>query len=376
MAKKFNPAAVAQNFTATTDEMKEKLTQVPTKQMIPLDLIDFHPHNDFRDLDDAEAVKDLAESIQAHGLYHDIYVYRKQDGSGRFLVISGEKRCKAYQYLHRTAINATVINEPLTDDEILLRLYEANLDTRPLSLNQRISYIQKLKDSLSDEGKKSFRTHIERLSKAFNVSERQVQKLVTVSESLIQRLVFQLTEKNSITINEAASYSTAPEIFQNAIADLLEYSESHNDEFDLKKAKEIIGIYLRKIKSNISLQKQSLTRINMRLKYAQEKLKSLNEQPDSGERNLQLKKWQNTQENCQIEISALQKKTDEKIQALCDEMKSLTPQSNPEDNAGLIKGIKVFSSFQRQLKKMDFLSDDDREKIESLLAEISAKYRL
>ena len=358
---KFNPNLIAKDFNNTASEMKEKLTQVPVKKMIPLDQIDFHPQNAFRDLDNSAAIEDLAHSIEAHGLYHDIYVYHKKDG--RYLVISGEKRCKAFRLLRRPAISATVVEGGLSDDELLLRLYEANLDTRPLSLEQRIAYIRKLKESLSEEGKKNFHTHIERLGKAFQVSDRQVQKLVAVSENLIPRLVTQLTEKNAISINEAASYSTSPEIFQNAVAEVLE------QQTDLKEAKNTISVYLRKVKSNISLYKQNLAKVNVSLKYAQERLEQL-----PANETAQIKRWSNTKENCELESSELNKKIQSKVAELSREMQEVALSGTQITNNQPTKNVQTFSSFQRYACKMKFLDQEDRRKVDELISMIQQKY--
>ena len=117
---------------------------VPT-EVINLDMIRENENNAvYRAIDTDESIEKLAESIKLSGLIHNIAVSKKkEDGKPYYLLLSGERRLKAYKLLRDRAIedgNSSDIEkyssiqckvfENLTDEVELLMLDVANLETR------------------------------------------------------------------------------------------------------------------------------------------------------------------------------------------------------------------------------------------------------
>jgi len=73
---------------------------------IPLDHIDKNPYQT-RYLFDQEMLRDLADSIQAQGVVQPVVV-RPADEEGRYILILGERRCRASKLAGKTSIPAIV----------------------------------------------------------------------------------------------------------------------------------------------------------------------------------------------------------------------------------------------------------------------------
>jgi len=72
---------------------------------LPLDLIDENPYQTRRRFDPA-ALEELAESIKVHGLAQPIVV--RPAGNGRYLLVLGERRCRALKLAGKTAVPAVI----------------------------------------------------------------------------------------------------------------------------------------------------------------------------------------------------------------------------------------------------------------------------
>ena len=85
--------------------MEEKI--IVGEQDIKLDLIDSFPNHPYHVFDDTD-MSELVASIEANGLLNPIIVRNKADG--RYEVISGHRRKRAYEILKISKIRAIVIN--------------------------------------------------------------------------------------------------------------------------------------------------------------------------------------------------------------------------------------------------------------------------
>jgi ParB family chromosome partitioning protein len=96
---------------------------------IPLDQLRPNPEQPRKTFDD-ESLTELADSIRRHGVLQPLLV--SEDGSGRYLVIAGERRWRAARLAGLKTVPA-VIRERLGEhDELALALVE-NLQRRDLS---------------------------------------------------------------------------------------------------------------------------------------------------------------------------------------------------------------------------------------------------
>ena len=101
--------------------------------------IELNPDNEiFRQIDDEEDIRLLAEDIQRNGLLHNLVLFPKNEGKEqKYVLLSGERRCKALDYLQRqgdakwnNVQNCRIITTPLSDNEKKVLLYSANLQVR------------------------------------------------------------------------------------------------------------------------------------------------------------------------------------------------------------------------------------------------------
>lgn len=98
-----------------------------------------NPDNEiFRSLDDEEDIRILAEDIRRNGLLHNLVVFPEtENGTTRYVLLSGERRYRAMDYLQRqgdaqwnNVQSCRVITTPLTANEKKVLLYSANLQVR------------------------------------------------------------------------------------------------------------------------------------------------------------------------------------------------------------------------------------------------------
>jgi ParB family chromosome partitioning protein len=74
-------------------------------QQIPLDQIDENPYQTRRTFDEA-ALNELAESIKANGLAQPVVV--RPGANGRYVLVLGERRCRASKLAGKTTVSAIV----------------------------------------------------------------------------------------------------------------------------------------------------------------------------------------------------------------------------------------------------------------------------
>ena len=105
---------------------------------IPLESIELHKDN--RQLANDESIDDLAASIDAMGQLEPATV--RQTDSGRYELLSGERRFRALQKLGRTFIRATIVSAE--SNQALVRLAAANSQRKDLDPIERAELIAKL----------------------------------------------------------------------------------------------------------------------------------------------------------------------------------------------------------------------------------------
>ncbi len=88
---------------------------------IKVHLIDSFPNHPYHVFDD-EDMTELAASIEANGLLNPIIVRSKTDG--RYELISGHRRKRAYEILKINKIRAIIVD--VTDDEAIIMMVDSN----------------------------------------------------------------------------------------------------------------------------------------------------------------------------------------------------------------------------------------------------------
>ena len=119
------------------------------KRDIRLSLIDNfpnHPYHVFADSDMSE----LVESIKANGLLNPIIVRSKTDG--RYELISGHRRKRAYEILGLEKIKAVIVD--VDDNEAVILMVDSNCQrSKILPSEKAFSYKMKL-DAIKSQGKR------------------------------------------------------------------------------------------------------------------------------------------------------------------------------------------------------------------------------
>ncbi len=117
---------------------------------IKVHLIDDFPNHPYHVVDDAD-MAELTASIEANGLLNPIIVRKKADG--RYELISGHRRKRAYEILKINKIRAIVVD--VTDDEAIIMMVDSNCQrSRILPSEKAFSYKMKM-DAIKRQGKRT-----------------------------------------------------------------------------------------------------------------------------------------------------------------------------------------------------------------------------
>lgn len=119
--------------------MSEQSTTVA--QMIPLAQVEIAPNVRTKTGLDTASIKELSESLKAHGLMQPIYVAKA--GDGRFMVIAGQRRTLAANMAGWTEIPA-IVSENSTGEELKAKQVIENLHRENLSLSETCIAVREL----------------------------------------------------------------------------------------------------------------------------------------------------------------------------------------------------------------------------------------
>lgn len=161
MAKKFSFQLNPLEQPATRDILRANTGY----REIPIDLIDFDPEQP-RKAFDPKGIEDLAQSIKEVGLLTPILV--RETASGRFTVISGERRVRACRIANLTTIPAIVYKHGNDDLKRLVSQIVENVQREDLKPLERAQALAQLRDN-------------------FGLSIRQIAEKVGLSKSQVQR---------------------------------------------------------------------------------------------------------------------------------------------------------------------------------------------
>ena len=118
--------------------MEEKINSGVTRAGeidIRLNLIDSFPNHPYHVFDD-EDMTELTASIEANGLLNPVIVRSKADG--RYELISGHRRKRAYEILKIKKIHAIIVD--VSDDEAIIMMVDSNCQRSKIPLAVGISH--------------------------------------------------------------------------------------------------------------------------------------------------------------------------------------------------------------------------------------------
>lgn len=128
--------------------MEEKI--IVGEQDIKVGLIDSFPNHPYHVFDDTD-MSELVASIEANGLLNPIIVRKKVDG--RYELISGHRRKRAYEILKINEIRAIVVD--VDDNEAIILMVDSNCQrSKILPSEKAFSYKMKL-DAIKRQGKRT-----------------------------------------------------------------------------------------------------------------------------------------------------------------------------------------------------------------------------
>jgi ParB family chromosome partitioning protein len=134
-------------------------------EQIPLDLIDDNPYQTRRAFDPA-ALNELAESIKASGLAQPIVV--RPDANGRYVLVLGERRCRASKLAGKPTIAAIV--RRLGDEQAAEMTVIENLQRQDLNCLEQAQAFA-------------------RLSRDFNLTQEQIGQRTGVSRESVANYI-------------------------------------------------------------------------------------------------------------------------------------------------------------------------------------------
>jgi len=112
-----------------------------TPKIIDIDISHILPNPDQpRKTFDEESLRELADSIERHGLLQPVTVKRKEDDPDRYILVAGERRFRAHQLLGRSRVFGIVLTSGNTDELAIIE----NLQREDLSPIEEAEALAKL----------------------------------------------------------------------------------------------------------------------------------------------------------------------------------------------------------------------------------------
>lgn len=106
-------------------------TAGPRVEKIPVGMVDGDPEQPRKVFDEQE-LRDLAGSIKEHGQLQPIRV-RRMTGTGRYVVVAGERRLRACRLAEVATVDAIILEERVSIDRVRIEQVVENLQRSQLS---------------------------------------------------------------------------------------------------------------------------------------------------------------------------------------------------------------------------------------------------
>ena len=194
---------------------------------IDLFLIDDFPSHPYKVIDNSD-MTELTESIKANGLLNPIIVRKKADG--RYELISGHRRKRAYEILKLKKINAVITD--LNDDEAIIMMVDSNCQrSNILPSEKAFSYKMKL-DAIKRQGKRTDLTlsqvgkklnAYEELARSSGDSRNQVHRYIRLTYLVPELLEF--VDNGRMKMQPAVELSYLDEEAQRGIVDIIDETD-------------------------------------------------------------------------------------------------------------------------------------------------------
>lgn len=202
---------------------------------LSLDSIQFNPDNDYASEDTQDSIQMLAEDIERNGLLHNIVVSLLP--SGKYKVLSGERRVRAYRYLLDTTHHANyqsiyaLIKKGLTDRQERIILDAANLQTRGTGKEEKryrkagVRFIENLRLEFSITEQEAIQLAKEYLPK----KEKTIDRNLELEKKLTPELL-SLLDSGILSKNEAVRFLPLSSTLQHSAAVAIHSCSNHKEQ--------------------------------------------------------------------------------------------------------------------------------------------------
>lgn len=240
---------------------------------IPLQMIELNPENDYSTEDTDEEIEELARDIERNGLLHNIVVSDRTRETGKFVILSGERRYKAVSWLYRERQEnkyAVILCKVLTGldalDEMLV-LDAANLQTRGGMQDERRfrKATYRFIENLRKKGGVNERDAVVLAEKYTGVSDKLLEKNVMV-ETRLHPDILALLDRDLIPKNQAVQYARLPEDVQMILAQ------------NLASAYEIGAAELRDVNDKLFVATKTIAELNAQVEQRMRGMREVDEE--------------------------------------------------------------------------------------------------
>ena len=267
-------------------------TDAEDYRSIPLDMIELNPQNDYSGEDTDEEIEELAHDIERNGLLHNIVVSDRTRESGKFMILSGERRYRAVTWLYKnrrenrySVILCKVLSGLDALDEMLV-LDAANLQTRGGMQDERrfrkatIRFIENLRR------KGGFSEHdaVALAEKYTGVSDKLIEKNITV-ETKLHPDILSLLDRDLIPKNQAVQYARLPDETQQILAKNLNdaYEVGAAELRDVNEKLFVASKTIAELTAQVETRIRGMREVDEEISEAQLSLSALNAMAEAGE---------------------------------------------------------------------------------------------
>ena len=267
-------------------------TDTEDYRSIPLHMIELNPQNDYSGEDTEEDIEELAHDIERNGLLHNIVVSDRTRGSGKFMILSGERRYRAVSWLYENKKEnkyAVILCKVLTGldalDEMLV-LDAANLQTRGGMQDERRfrKATMRFIENLRKKGGVNERDAVTLAEKYTGVSDKLLEKNIAV-ETRLHPDILALLDRDLIPKNQAVQYARLPEETQQLLAQHLSaaYSVGAAELRDVNDKLFLATKTIAELSAQVEARSRSMREVDEEIEEAQLSLSALNAMAEAGE---------------------------------------------------------------------------------------------
>ena len=267
-------------------------TDTEDYRSIPLHMIELNPQNDYSGEDTEEDIEELAHDIERNGLLHNIVVSDRTRESGKFMILSGERRYRAVSWLYENKKEnkyAVILCKVLTGldalDEMLV-LDAANLQTRGGMQDERRfrKATMRFIENLRKKGGVNERDAVTLAEKYTGVSDKLLEKNITV-ETRLHPDILALLDRDLIPKNQAVQYARLPEETQQLLAQHLSaaYSVGAAELRDVNDKLFLATKTIAELSAQVEARSRGMREVDEEIEEAQLSLSALNAMAEAGE---------------------------------------------------------------------------------------------